>query len=313
MFVLIAIAAIVYGSRNIDLQKSFEEIKKADFFWVIVSSGAGIIAFVLRGLRWKMMLSPMGYEVKAINSISAVIVTYFTNLFVPRAGELARCTALYRVEKVPVEKSIGTVILERVIDLIMLLFTMLVTLIVNFELLSNFIIDNLNLKNKHGATDGNVVLYVVLVLGVLGLVIVWLFRKQLMKIGFLTKMVNGVKEGVLVIFKMKRTWLYILYSVLIWLCYISMIYMSFWALESTREMTIQQGLFVFVAGTMGFILPAPGGVGTYHAAIIASFVSLKLSKEVGATYAVIVHGAQTVLSLIAGGYAFLQLYIYSRK
>ena len=140
ILVSIAIAGIFLwlALRGLDLDKIEQSLKKANYLWVGFAAVFGVSAYIFRAVRWNLLLEPMGHTISTSNSLWSISFGYLMNLTIPRSGELARSTALYGVEKVPVDKSFGTIILERVIDLVCMLIFLGLTLIFKFEAIYSF-------------------------------------------------------------------------------------------------------------------------------------------------------------------------------
>ena len=133
-----AFIIIYFLFKNQDPVKLIQEIQKVDIKWVFLSMVFGGWAIVNRGLRWIVLIDALGYKSSKSNAVAAVSILYFTNLFIPRGGEITRCTSLNQAEKIPVDKLFGTILIERVIDFIFLFALMGVTIILKFNDILNF-------------------------------------------------------------------------------------------------------------------------------------------------------------------------------
>ena len=181
--------------KNQDPAKLIEEIGRVDAKWVILSMVFGGTAIVNRGLRWIVLIDALGYKASKLNSISAVSIAYFTNLFIPRAGEISRCTSLNQVEKIPVDKLFGTILIERVIDFIFLFILIFLTLIFKFNDISKFY-TALNSEQTGNIIDNNIII----TLGIICIAIIVLISSKnwLKKLSFYEKILNfisGLKDG----------------------------------------------------------------------------------------------------------------------
>jgi hypothetical protein len=226
------------------------------------------------------------------------------NLTIPRSGEVARATALYGVEKVPVDKSFGTIILERVVDLICMLGFLGLTLLFKYEAILSFY------ENSGVNINPNKILLIISVLAV-GTTAFFIFKKRLANIPFLGKIVNfidGIFEGLATIFKLKEKGKFILYTIGIWVCYYFAAYLVCFALPETSDFTIADGFFIIVVGTLGMIVPASGGIGAFNLAMkygfMALFISMgksaELGGEMGLTYSFISLPLQITIMLVMG-------------
>lgn len=317
MFTLVAVGLMYLVFRNTNLQEIVTQVRKANFLWILLAILAGFIAYVSRGLRWIYLLEPMGYKPSKVNSISSVIITYFTNLGLPRAGELARCTAMSRAEKIPVDKLLGTVILERVIDFIMLFGLVGLTLILQFDNILGFF-ENANKANEgtDAAESSNTLLYVLIGVLVFSILTYIIFRKKLIESIFFAKVRNfwlGIKEGFKTIFQMKKKGMFILHTLIIWVMYYLMVYLSFFAIEETSSLSLADGLFMMIVGGLAMVVPVPGGFGAYHGAVILGLGVFGINQEPALVYATIVHSGQTLLAIVTGLIAVLLLYLYRKS
>ena len=290
--------------RGLDFGKISGYFKKANYLWVFISTIFGLLAYWFRAVRWNILLKPIGHQISNSNALWTISFGYLMNLTVPRSGEVARATALYGVEKVPVDKSFGTIILERVVDLCCMLLFLLLVLVFKYEAIAAFY-QKANIKVS---TSTLIIIFGALVVGgILFLV----FRKRLGTIpvvGKMVKFVNGILSGLLTIFKLEQPLKFVLYSLAIWACYYLAAYLVCFALPETSAFTWADGLFLVVVGTLGMMVPASGGIGAFHFALKlgvgALFLSLGKSfsqgEEIGLAYAFISHTMQMIIMLVMG-------------
>ncbi len=290
--------------RDFDVEKLKESLSGANYLWVMISAVFGILAYWFRAVRWNILLEPLGYKISNSNALWTISFGYLMNLTIPRSGEVARATALYGVEKVPVDKSFGTIILERVIDLVCMLIFLGLTLVFKYDVIISFF-RNANIRINPYILGG------VFLTGILGLVLFFRFKDYLKKYPLLNKIIvfiEGIFKGLTSIFRMKENLKFILYTMAIWLCYYFAAYLVCFALPETSNFTIADGFYIIVIGTLGMMVPASGGIGAFHFAlklgISALFVSMGKSAEegaqVGLSYAFISHTLQMVIMLVMG-------------
>ncbi len=248
------------------------------------------------------MLEPLGFKPKFVNSVLAVLVGYLVNLALPRAGEISRATVMANYEKIPFEKGFGTIVAERIADLIMMLTIVAITLFVQFD----FIYD---LLTKNFDPSKIIIGLAVLVIGFL------IFRSFVKKAtsGFLLKIktfVSGLIEGVTSIFKMKNKWAFIFHTVFIWVMYVAMFWATIPAI-SGLEVPFGGILIGFIAG--GFSIAATnGGIGLYPVAVAGALALFNIAAEPATAFGWIMWTAQTAMIVIFGGLAFLFLPIYNK-
>jgi hypothetical protein len=284
------------------------DMRKASVPGILLSFLMGYLAIVSRGLRWLILLEPMGYKVSRWRSIHAVAFAYFANTFVPRSGELARCVALNQTDDVPVDRLFGTVISERVIDFVMLLGIMALAVLSNLDAFTR-LLGGTNTTTSDA--DGGFTWWMVLAgAAVLGLVVFFGFRRSVLYGKIFNKVkafISGVLEGLKSVLNIKRRAAFIFHTFFIWAMYFLMAYVIFMSIDGASSMTLSQALFVMVAGGFGMVIPAPGGIGSYHWMVKLAFIALGLSGSLGFVVANVMWLTQTVMIIIGGGIGYLLL------
>mgnify|MGYP003917247241 FL=1 len=249
------------------------------------------------------MLAPLGFKPKFTNSVLAVLVGYLVNLALPRAGEVSRALVLTNYEDVPFEKGFGTIVAERIADLVMMLCIILITLFVQFDFIYELLSKNFN----------PIKISISLVVLILGFYTLTSFVKKATS-GFLLKIktfVAGLVEGVTSIFKMKNKWAFIFHTLFIWIMYVAM----FWAtIPAIEGLNVPFGgiLIGFIAG--GFSIAATnGGIGLYPIAVAGALALFDISTETATAFGWIMWTAQTAMIIVFGGLAFLFLPIHNKN
>ena len=300
--------------RNSDPVKLWADILEANYWLVLAGALLGYTALISRGYRWLILLEPMGYTPKAWNCVHSVSVLYLVNMAVPRAGEVARCTSLNQVEDIPVDKLFGTVILERVVDFIMLISIMIFTFFMYVDELIQFFA--LAFGNAEMGSPSSNTKFILLGVAALFGVLFLILRKRIInhpKFEAVRNFWQGMKEGLKTIKTMRRKKAFILHTLYIWSTYFLMVYVVFYAIPATSHLAWHDAFFVFVAASLGIVVPTPGGIGAYHYLVMLALSILGLSETDGLAYATIVHSSQTLMLLIAGAFGFLFLYLERRK
>lgn len=305
----VAVVLLSLAFKGVNLQATFQEISHANLLWLFVSVGVSLVAFVSRSIRWNMLIHPLGYHPKLKNTNVALMIGYLANLAVPRLGEVTRCGTLNQSEKIPFDSLLGTVIIERVIDVICLLIAITFTAVIEYGRLGDFL--NVNLFNplqlKAGALLGSTA-FVLTAIAVPLIIIVLLMISKKQKHGYLakiTKLFKGMIGGLSTIRRLKHPWMFLFHTVLIWFMYFLMSYTCFKALDSTAGLGWQAGLFILVAGAMGMSAPVQGGFGAYHILVSQGLMLYGIAKEHGLAFATLMHASQTLVVIILGGIAFL--------
>ncbi|MCM1040867.1 MAG: flippase-like domain-containing protein [Bacteroides sp.] len=287
-------------------------------FWIAVF---GLLSTVLRSLRWNLLIEPLGYKPRFINTFCSVSVAYFANLAVPRLGEVLRCTFLYRYEKVPVQKSLGTVLSERVIDMITFLLIFAASFFLEYKALNAYVRGLFNRQAESGGHGGlwiGIAFIVLLAAGVWALLVYCKKNAARFKPGgFMAKianLVNGFSEGFTSLGHLKKPWLFVAYSIGLWLCYLLMMHYAFHSLQALSGSSLELALIALAMGTIG-IMVTPGGIGVYPVIISETLSVFGVAKTIGYTAGWIAWGTQTALIILAGlaSLCILPLYNKSRK
>jgi len=289
-------------SDIVDIKNSF---KTANYFWVALSLFFGILSHLSRAYRWQFMLEPLGFKPKFPNTIMTVLIAYLVNLGIPRAGEIARATAISKYEKIPFEKAFGTIVAERIADVIMLFFIIGLA----FFLQANLI------KEQLFKDPSSMVLKVIFLLA--SIVIAILFYRFIKKseAPFFVKIrnfINGLIEGALSIFKMKKKWAFIFHTVFIWAMYVLMFYAVTFAIPETTHLPFEAIIVGFVVGALSMALTNGGFI--YYPIFVAGALTLyRIPEHPAFAFGWIMWTAQTLMVLLFGGLSFFFLPIYNRN
>lgn len=293
----------------------FAAFGQADLLWLSLSMVVGWVAHVSRGWRWRYLLEPIGYRPGFWNCYHGVMVGYFINMFIPRAGEASRAAVLYRAEKVPFEKGFGTVMAERVVDTALLLGIAGLTVLLQLDKLDLFRAQIDRFRSEQGPNQGAsgfpwfwVIVGVVLLVGLAGIYIV-LTRPALK-----ARLMDGLRgffQGLQTVLRTKKKGLFILHTLLIWGCYLGMFQIGFFCLPGLSEVPFAAILAGFVAGAIGIVL-VQGGIGVYPA-FVALIVGVYMSPPEGGgllrpdalAMGWLLWAAQTVMIIGLGGLSLL--------
>lgn len=213
--------------RDFDFDIVKKSLAKANYMWVVFAAVFGVLAYWFRAVRWNLLLEPMGHHISNSNAFWTISFGYLMNLTIPRSGEVARATALYGVEKVPVDKSFGTIILERVVDLVCMMGFLGLTLIFKYDVILSFY------QNSGININPNKVILIISILA-LSAILFFAFKKKLSKVPVLDKIIgfiDGIIQGLTSIFKLKQKVKFILYTLGIWICYYMAAYLVCFALQ----------------------------------------------------------------------------------
>ncbi|MCL6274018.1 flippase-like domain-containing protein [Muricauda sp. 2012CJ35-5] len=306
--ILIGLGLVYYSYTSTtpeDRTRIFEAIKSADPIWVFLSIFIGILSHISRAVRWNYLLEPMGYKPSLTNNVLIILTSYFANTLVLRSGEFLRATALNTYENVPFEKGFGTIVTERIIDLIMLLLVILVALLVQTDVILGILEENgIGLAGS---------LFMLLV-GIVGLLIsIRIVRKSKSSLALKIKnFLNGMLDGVMSIFKMKRRGAFIFHTFFIWFCYVAMFWVIKYTVPETTELPMGAFLVAFVAGAFA-MATTNGGLGLFPIVVTATLSVYGVSKTSGDAYGWIMWTAQTLMVVVFGTISFIMLPLLNRN
>lgn len=276
---------------------------KTDFtstnkFWLLTALFCFMISNVSRAIRWEMLLEPLNYKTTFSNRFFSIMVGYLANLFIPRVGEVVRAGTLFRYEKVPVEKGMGTIVVDRIFDFISLGIFIVLALLFESDALISYLNENAQIPEI-----GSLILFAgigfLLFAGLL-----FAFWGKIKNSRFFEKIKGfalGFWEGIVSIKKMKRPGAFLFHSVLIWVMYLSMTYVCFFAYPPTAHLSLSVGLMVFVLGAFGIVFPSPGGMGTYHFMITGGLVLYGVDSFDGFSFANIIFFALNIFGNLLFG------------
>lgn len=302
--ILLGVFLIWYSLSKVSLSELLVYFKKADYFWIVLGMFFGLLSHLSRAYRWRFQLEPMGYSIKLPNSIMAVFATYIINYTIPRAGEVARASILTTYEDVPFEKGFGTIVAERVADLVVVMGIIVVTLFLQFDFIMMFLTETFNPKN---------LIFAILGLLVLALIFIVYIRKSQSKLALKIKtFVSGLVEGVMSIFKMKKKWAFIFHTLFIWFMYVMMFYVTSFSLEELNGIPFGAVLIGFISASFS-IAATNGGIGSYPVAVYAAFSIFAIPEEPSIAFGWVVWTSQTIVLVVLGGLSLLLLPIYNRN
>ena len=288
-----------------DLNKIKISFLKADYFYVFLSLIVSLFGYWSRAYRWKFALQHLGYQTKFHNDFMTVCVSYLVNLTIPRSGEISRAALLKKYEKVPFDKAFGTIVAERVVDMIIFLLFIIVGFLSQFDTIYGFLLEkNIQFETLLWISFGGFLLFVLFI-------IVWIYAEWKIIIKLKEKL-SGLIEGMQSILKMKDKWNYLFHSFFIWFSYLVMFYVAIFALPETANITFDVVIMGFIFGTLavGF---TNGGLGAYPLAIAMIFSLYGISNDVGVAFGWLIWTSQTLLTIVLGLLSYLLLPILNKK
>jgi uncharacterized membrane protein YbhN (UPF0104 family) len=305
-------ALMWYAVRGQDLSRIGHYIRTANYFWLGLTLMLSALGYFSRAYRWQMQLEASQTPATYWKTYHAMMVGYLANLVLPRAGEVIRCSVLRRTSGVPVQVALGTVVTERVIDVLVLLTLLGSTLLLDFKTFWTFINDKL-LGGQADTIARNptpliIAAIIALVLLAVGGYAMFRNLEKLRQIALFNKavvFVKGLLAGVFSVLKLKHKGLFLLHTCFTWVVYYLMDYLAFFCFPETYGLDMRAGLAVLTFGAFGMAAPVAGGIGPFHVMVQGILLVYGISKEAGIAYALVVHGAQTLLVVLMGGISFI--------
>lgn len=303
-------------TKNMSLEDILAGLQTVEYGWVILSIAISILSHWLRAYRWTLLLNTQGYQPSVFTAYLSLMTGYLANMAIPRMGEVARCTVLSKEEKIPVSFSFGTVITDRLLDLLMLGLLTVFLLFMEFDLLESFF-------SSFVSEKAPILLdlwpYLILI-GVLGLsTVIYLVKKTktaenqnsfLYKVGkFISDMISGISA----IRRVKKQTLFWLSTLAIWTAYYLMLYVISFGFGPTDDLSLMAGVAVLVMGSLGMAAPVTNGIGAYQALVASILLLYGISETDGLVFAVVSHGSQIFSVIIIGFLSLLILNFRKRK
>jgi uncharacterized protein (TIRG00374 family) len=298
---------LIYYSYSKFTPEQLEEIsfyfKKADYRIVALSVFLSLLSHISRAYRWNFMLEPLGYKPKLANNFMAVYVAYIMNLFIPKSGEISRAVVINKYEHIPFDKAFGTIISERVVDLLFLFGFTTIALILQFELLFNYIVELVQPSKLYIAFG------VLCLLAIIFFLFLKYSKSQLSQ--KLKQFFKGILEGVLSILKMKKKGAFLAHTFIIWGLYLLSFYTALYALEETSGITFGIIIITFVVGSFSFAF-TNSGFGSYPFFVAGILAVFSIPETVGTAIGWIVWTSNIASIIFFGGLSFLILPFYNR-
>ncbi len=295
----------IYGQFSPEQKvQLWEHFKNANYYVVGLAVFLSVLSHVIRAYRWGFMLEPLGYYPKLLNSFMAVSIAYLMNIFIPKSGEVSRAVVMSKYEKIPFDKGFGTIISERVVDLILLLLFTLVALLMEFDTLFNFLKEIVPVKKIGFALLG------LLVLGILFILFMKYSNNPFSQ--KIKKLISGLKDGVMSIVTMRKKGPFIIHSLIIWALYILSFYTATQALPDTASVGFGTLMITFVVGSFTFAF-TNSGFGTYPAAIMGILLVFGIPEALGTAFGWIVWTSNILAILLFGVLSLIFLPIYNRN
>lgn len=305
---LIGIGIIYYQfttltSEQIDnIKVSF---KKANYSYIYISLVLAVLGHWFRAYRWKFALNHLGYQSQFKNNFLTVCVSYLVNLTVPRSGEVSRAALLKKYENIPFDKAFGTIVAERIVDLMLFFVFVIIGFILQFDTLYQFLLSK-------DITLQSMFYFALICIAMLTIfIVVWIYAEWNI-VKKLKKKLSGLTEGIMSVYRMEKKWWYVFHSFMIWMCYLAMFYITIFALDETANISFDVVIMGFIFGSLavGF---TNGGIGAYPYAIAMIFALYGITRDIGTAFGYLVWVSQTILTIVLGLICYLLLPILNKK
>lgn len=307
----IAASLLWYVFHDWELDFLLSRLDQVNYNWVFLSVFLSIISHVIRAYRWNLLLNPLGYNhLTTFRTFLAVMIGYFVNLLAPRAGEITRCSIMKKNDDVNMSVSLGSVVAERIVDLMGLIVVISLGLILQFDRLSGFMNDFIQDKSD-SVQMSSTALQIIAGFGVvivIVLLVLWWFRARIKRLPIYFKLRSFAVElanGFTSVLKLENKSGFWISTILIWIFYFSMAYVVVFAIPSTSELGLLAGLSILIMGGLAMSAPVQGGFGTYHLFVSAILVLYGISNDDGLFFATLLHSSQTISILFFGGLSFI--------
>jgi glycosyltransferase 2 family protein len=320
-FLVAGLILLWLAFRKTDYEKLLEDLREANYFWILLSVFFSVLAYLSRTRRWMILINPLGYKPAFSSTYHAVMIGYLANIALPRVGEVSRCYALGKKEKIPVDQLFGTVIIERTIDFFSLMLIMLAVLFTSsndmLALMNESIFNPLQQKFMEIFGVTWILWAVLMFLMTAALILMIKYKKKLRTIRFFNKMFDvarGLLNGLKSITKLERRWEFILLTIFIWLNYALMTWVVMLSIENTSHITFGESFFILVIGGLAMAAPVQSGFGVFHYAVSRALIIIGgVSMEDGLAYALLAHESQLIFVAIAGTVSFLLIFRKDKK
>ncbi|MDD5571388.1 MAG: lysylphosphatidylglycerol synthase transmembrane domain-containing protein [Bacteroidales bacterium] len=321
IFLSLGIALLFYVSKGQNIHRIINDIENANYYWITLAFIAGILGHLFRAIRWNMLINSLGYKTNTLTTFYAVVIGYFANLAFPRIGEITRCGVISKQNKIPLNSVIGTVVAERVFDTICLIVIMFFVIIFQLSFLGDFALKYMIHPISHKFINNrNFALLAILIAIAFFSGIFFLYKLLLPKFRKLTffyklkRLYIGFVQGIKSIGNVKSLKLFFLQTILLWTAYTIVSYFCFQSIQQLSHLTVIDALTLTAIGSIGFIIPVPGGIGSYHAVIILTMVELyKIKQGLATSFAYLSHSSQTLLIIVLGSVSLFLIFLTSKK
>ena len=313
---LIAALMLYICFRGVDWADFVNGLKACRWSYVLLSMAVGVLAFFLRALRWRQLVLPLDPSLSPMTVFNAVNIGYLANFVFPRVGEFVRCGVISsNSSKAGYEKVLGTVVLERSWDVVSMLLLLAVLLLARWNKFGDFFVNQIwgPASSRLDFSLWWIVAALAVVVAAAGFLL-WRFRGENRFCGKVCSIIGGVFQGFATCAHMERKWMFLIYTVLIWASYWLMAAAIMWAVPQLDSLKMVDALFLSLVGSLGWVVPVPGGIGAFHFVVSLALSTIYLlPMSQGVVFATLSHEAQAVTMILFGGVSMVYEMVRRRK
>ena len=303
--IIFGLLLLYFVFQKIDLSVFFARLDLVNYSWIWLSIIISIFEHIIRAFRWNLLMKKDSDSLTTFNTTIVLIVSYFTSLIFPRFNDFVRCYLISKINTIKLSTSLGTVVSERIIDVLSLIVLAVLLLIIEYEIFVNLLIDIVGKTNFDFINVVFIVIFIVIVL--------YVFKIFLKRSDFINAKFKEFKSGLFAFKDVYYRWDFLLSTFFLWVVYYLMGYVIFFALQETSHLGFNAGLAVLVAGTLGMIVPVNAGIGAYHFLVASILLNYTISYEEGLFFATLIHGSQVVSLILFGFVSSILLFVIIRS
>lgn len=303
--IIFGLLLLYFVFQKIDLSVFFARLDSVNYSWIWFSIIISIFEHIIRAFRWNLLMEKDSDSLTTFNTTIVLIVSYFTSLIFPRFNDFVRCYLISKTNTIKLSTSLGTVVSERIIDVLSLIVLAVLLLIIEYEIFVNLLIDIVDKINFYFI---NVVFIVIVIV-----IVLYVFKFFLKRSNFINAKFKEFKSGLFAFKDVYYRWDFLLSTFFLWIIYYLMGYVIFFALQETSHLGFNAGLAVLVAGTLGMIIPVNAGIGAYHFLVASILLNYTISYEAGLFFATLIHGSQVVSLILFGFVSSILLFVIIRS
>lgn len=316
LFLVVGILIFIYIYKDLQFTKIEDALNNLDYKWIVLSGIFGLLSHFIRALRWNLLIEPLSHKPGLTNTYLAVLVLYLFNILIPRGGEVARCTVISRYEKISFSSLFGTVVSERLADLMTFFLIVVVLVLWDVSVFRELMNNNPDLAGGLKQFSGNGLPILIIAAGLV-VVGVLVFRRSSSNNKFrnvLVRVFTQFREGLQTIRQSRSKGLFVIYTLLIIFLWLMMLYVVFFAYQPTSHLSFQVAVITFALSSFAFLLPIQAGLGAWHFIVIQCLLLFGVGVDHGSVFALVAHTFTNLIFLAAGTLAFVLLpVVNSRK